>query len=308
MDQPPHQPPRRGTQPLSSAPTKRFSDAFVSSQGGPARGGKPLAMPAPAVLRTAVPQRLEQFRRDLSYVRHLTSLFETPIGTLRYAIHLITEPPEPVPEELPEPEPELVAAPEPELAAAPLIQDVDVSDVGGWQEARPVEVAPPPPPPVDPLAHVPPQFRALPEASRRLADDIAQLLLTDDRMLQRLQVTIFQFDETLRGLQEASDRIEIIYKCSYEEAWNHLNDVGIERLKGKAYAICGFYEHYKGDAVLNRVFPPPNVGPRASAARTTSLSPGSGGLTPVIQPVIRPVEAAPGQGIMGMLKNLFGKN
>ncbi|MNL66790.1 hypothetical protein D3C87_1913100 [compost metagenome] len=105
-----------------------------------------------------------------------------------------------------------------------------------------------------------------------------------------------------------------IYGCDFGAAWERLPLLGIERLKGKAYAICGFYENFKHDPVINRVFPAPNnggggaTGPlNASPARTGPL------VQPIVQPVVQPVAqpqadtSATPNGLLGKLKGLFGK-
>lgn len=317
MERPPQPPPRRGTQPLTSSPTKRLSDAFVSSSGEISRATRPM-QPPPAALRTLVPQRLDQIRKELAYVRHLTLLFEEPVLQLRYALHLIAPPePEPMPEPVVEPEPAvedlLPIATEEALPEAPVITDLAMDDLTGWsenaREAMPIAPEPSEPPPApDPLAHVPPLFQRLNASKRALSEQIAELLTKDDKLGQRLQVTLFQFDETVRSLEEASERLDSVYKSSYEEAWTMIPEVGIERLKGKAYAICGFYEHYKNDALLNRVFPPPQVNPRGQGAKTGPLvQPAGPPRPPAVQPAIQPLDPGGSSGLIGMLKGLFGK-
>lgn len=316
MQQPPHDPSKRGTQPLGRQSTKHFSDAFVSSAAqpgaAPARGTRQLQMPPLASLKVVVPQRLEEVRKELHYVRHLTTLFAGPITVLRFAVHLVDHPLPPKPEPVPAPE-ETPVAVEAEPLAAEESEAPEELDLGLDSEETEVEEAVFEPDPEfdDP---VPAPFRGLNASQRELAQAVSEVLKTNPKLKQRAQVSLFQFDETLRGHQEASAQMEEIYSCPYEEAWERLNELGIERLKGKAYAICGFYDNYKNDPVICRIFPAPN---QQNKGMTGALSGGKTG--PLVQPVIQPVQPAiqpvmpqqgpsaePG-GLLGKLKGLFGK-
>lgn len=304
MQQPPQEPPKRGTQPLGRQSTRHFSDAFVSSSNqpgaAPARGTRQFQAPPLASLKTMVPQRLEEVRKELNYVRHLTTLFGAPIMVLRFALHLVDNPmpPEPAPAPVPEADPAALEA-APDAEAPPDWTDEDFDDeLDGFQ---------PEPEPHDP---VPAPFRALNPAQRELAQAISGVLATNAKLKQRAQVSLFQFDETLRGHQEGSAQLEQIYSCPYEEAWERLNELGIERLKGKAYAICGFYDNYKNDPVICKLFPAPN---QQNKGMTGTLTGGKTGplVQPVVQPAVQPVapqstSAEPG-GLLGKLKGLFGK-
>lgn len=314
MQHPPND--KRGTQPLGRQSTKHFSDAFVSSgsqqAAAPSRSTRQLQTPPLASLKIAVPQRLEEVRKELNYVRHLTTLFGGPITVLRFALHLVDNPLPPEPE--PEPEAFIEYATEEEPAAfiePPPAEEGDESLASEASETETVEAVEPKPEPYDP---VPVPFRALNPGQREMAQAIADVLATNPKLKQRAQVSLFQYDETLRGHQEASAQMEQIYNCQYEEAWERLNELAIERLKGKAYAICGFYDNYKNDPVICRLFPAPN---QQNKGMTGNLSGGKTGplVQPVIQPAVQPsiqpvapqgLGPEPG-GLLGKLKGLFGK-
>lgn len=306
MQQPPKEPPKRGTQPLGRQSTHHFSDAFVSSNAqpsaAPARGTRQLQAPPLTSLKVAVPQRLEEVRKELNYVRHLTTLFGGPITVLRFALYLVDNPLPPAPEPV-----EVLAPPEPPQAPEdPSLESESSAEtfLEGTEEGLAPEAIEP-----EPEDPVPVPFRALNPTQRDLAQAIAQVL-TNPKLKQRAQVTLFHFDEALRGHQEASAQLEQIYSCPYEEAWERLNELAIERLKGKAYAICGFYDNYKNDAVICRLFPAPN---QQNKGMTGTLNGGKTG--PLVQPVVPAVQpvapqastsAEPG-GLLGKLKGLFGK-
>lgn len=321
MQQPPKEPPKRGTQPLGRQSTHHFSDAFVSSNAqpsvAPARGTRQLQAPPLTSLKVAVPQRLEEVRKELNYVRHLTTLFGGSIMVLRFALYLVDNPLPPAPEPAevlaapaPQQEPaEVFAAPEPRQDPEdPSLERESPAEAeacleGAEEGLEPVAVEPEPEDPV------PVPFRALNPTQRDLAQAIAQVL-ANPKLKQRAQVTLFHFDEALRGHQEASAQLEQIYACPYEEAWERLNELAIERLKGKAYAICGFYDNYKNDPVICRLFPAPN---QQNKGMTGTLNGGKTG--PLVQPVVPAVQpvapqaatsAEPG-GLLGKLKGLFGK-
>jgi hypothetical protein len=287
------QPPKRGTQPLSKL--KGRSDSFVSSgaQLPPQHGTRPLQMPPPASLQIIVPQKLEEAGKIVTYVRHLVALFEGPVTLLRYAVYLTMPPPpppEPV-EPLPaEPAPDTDWASSPDLALA---------------EPAPLEESVDPPAP-----SIPPEFERLNPAQRELAERCAEVIAQDPRVKQRAQVTLTQYDDAAEALRTAMAMLDDIYQCSYEEAWDRLGELGIERLKGKAYPISGFYENFKNDPALNHIFPAPNP------ANNPTAPLGGGGpktrpLTQPLQaPVVHPVQQAPAPesgGLLGKLKGLFGK-
>lgn len=289
MQQPPNGSPQRGTQPLRQPATRPFSDTFVSS-GGPAaptnaRGTRPLQALPPDALKNLVPQKLTEVQKDLDYVKHLTTLFSAPITLLRYATHLVDAPPPAAQEGIVPPQPAEIEAVEAEEAL--------------FEEA---------PEPEDPT---PAPFRSLTTAQRTLAHEVATVMGRDPKLKQRAMVALFQFDDTLSSHREAVELMDEIYGCDFTEAWNRLPLLGIERLKGKAYAICGFYENFKHDPVINRVFPPPHNGGGSGATGPLNLSPARTG--PLVQPVVQPVsqpQADAGltpSGLLGKIKGLFGK-
>jgi hypothetical protein len=261
-----------------------LSDTFVQS-GGPAapaqqRGTRPLQPLAPDALKTLVPQRLTEVQKDLDYVRHLTTLFSAPITLLRYATHLVDAPP----------------APEAPPAAA-----------GAQTWAEPAEDGEAPP--AEPEDPTPVAFRGLTTVQRTLAHDVAEVLRRDPKLKQRAMVALFQFDDTLQNYREAAELMDEIYGCDYAAAWERLPLLGIERLKGKAYTICGFYENFKNDPVINRVFPAPAPG---GGGATGPLATPGGRTGPLVQPIVQPVaqprtdvSAAP-NGLLGKIKGLFG--
>ncbi|HEY9898831.1 MAG TPA: hypothetical protein V6D00_06580 [Pantanalinema sp.] len=290
MQQPPKGSPQRGTQPLRQGTTRPFSDTFVPS-GGPAapaqqRGTRPLQPLSPDALKTLVPQRLTEVQKDLDYVRHLTTLFSTPVTLLRYAAHLVDAPPAPE-------APAAVEETGPSGEETPLDQPEE-------GEAAPLE-------PEDPT---PVPFRGLTTAQRALAHDVAEVLKRDPKLKQRAMVALFQFDDTHRNYREAAELMDEIYGCDFAAAWERLPLLGIERLKGKAYAICGFYENFKHDPVINRVFPAPSNG---GGGATGPLNAPGGRTGPLVQPVVQPVSqpvtdtSLTPSGLLGKIKGLFGK-
>lgn len=150
-------------------------------------------------------------------------------------------------------------------------------------------------------------FRGLTTAQRTLAHDVAEVLRRDPKLKQRTMVALFQFDDTLKSHREAAELMDEIYGCDFAAAWERLPLLGIERLKGKAYAICGFYENFKHDPVLNRVFPAPHNGGSGATGPLINASPGRTG--PLVQPVTQPQAdtSLNPNGLLGKLKGLFGK-
>lgn len=278
MDRSPHDP-KRGTSPIKRPSTRPLGDSFVATSKGqqPASGGagtRPLS-PLPAgPLKQAVPQKLEELRRELDGIQRLVTLFTMPILVLRYAMYL--EDPSPFRhDEPPEDEPSWVSG-----------------EDESFEEEDPIPVG----------------FRALGPAQRVLALEVSEVLKADPKVKQRAQVALHQYEEAARAQQEGSDKLQSLYQMTYEEAWDRIPEIAIERIKGKAYPISGFFDHFKHDPVISRVFPPPRNVPAQGTAPLGTANPAS-------QPPAQPPAAAPtqqpqpptGDGLLGKLKGLFGK-
>lgn len=247
------------------------------------RGTRPLQAPPLESLKLVVPQRIEEIDKDLSYVRHLTVLFAVPVTVLRYALY---------------------------LAEHPLTGHLDPSDdaVGSEPEDQPDAGSEAAEDPAEDPSELPEPFQVLSIPQRELARAAARIILTNPKLKQRVQVSLFQYDETMRTYEESAHALEEIYACSFEEAWDRLNELGIERLKGKAYAICGFYDNYKHDGALGQIFPPPNSSPKMGSG---PLGGNAGRTAPLVQPVM-PVQLASQEppsvgGLLSKVKGLFNR-
>lgn len=293
-----HQQPNRGTRPLGSgAKTSGFGDAFVSSSDAPQpqRTTRPLKMPA-HMLKDAVPSRIADTKRDLDYVRHLTDLFRPHINVFRYAETLLTMPEDP--------------------EFAPPVPSIALEENEGNEENKGSEgsgenegladfedftAAPGPSPRELALA----EFRLAPE-KEELAKRIYERIRNDLKLRQRVQIAIHQYTEAEQNYQKALRSFGVIIKSSPENAWDLMDEMAIERLKGKAYAICGFYDNFKDDPVLGRVFPPPN-----QQAQKPRLN-GGQQQTPQTRPLPqqRPQQPQqqqkPASGFLDNIKGLFG--
>ena len=276
------QEPKQPTQPFQRARTTPFGDAFVSSASGTGplpNVTRPLRSPS-GPLKDAVSGKLIEVKKELDYVRHLMTLFAPSIGILRFAVHLTTLPQLPTMESLDPP----VDIPED-------IEAMD-GDVDAYDE-------PPEPPAPDP-------FRSLGIPQKKFGLDIAGVLVKDPRVKQRAQVALYQYDEVARAYEEGNQTIEGIASCAYEEAWERLQELGIERTKGKAYAVCGFWDNFKSDPVICKLFPPPTP---QNHRGTQPLN--SGNLPPAGSGQLKPPSAAPKpptaepSGLLGKLKGFF---
>lgn len=274
--------PRQSTQPFQRARTTPFGDAFVSSGAGAGPNvTRPLRSPT-GPLKEAVSSKLIEVKKELDYVRHLMTLFAPSIAILRFAVHLTTWPELPTMESFDSPDPELG------LAEAP--EDPDALE----------------PPALEPPA--PDPFADLGIPQKKFARDIAGVLVQDPRVKQRAQVALFQYDEVVRAYEDGQETIDGIASCAFEEAWERLQELGIERTKGKAYAVCGFWDNFKNDPVICKLFPPPT--PQTTARGTQPLNSanlppasGSGQLKP--PPAAPKPPTAEPSGLLGKLKGFF---
>lgn len=277
--------PRQPTQPLNRAKTTPFGDAFVSSGAGGANGTRPLRTPT-GNLKEAVSAKLIEVKKELDYVRHLITLFGPSIAILRFSIHLSTLPELPTMESFDQPDPVPECDPPPE--AQP--------EEGAEEELEAERMVPAP----DPFAEL-----GIPQ--RKFGRDIAGVLVRDPRIKQRAQVALYQYDEVVRAYEDGNRAIDGIASCAFEEAWERLQAIGIERTKGKAYAVCGFWDNFKADPVICKLFPPPTQ----QNARGTqplnmnALNPSSGALKPLPAPPAPAKKPPEPNGLLGKLKGFF---
>lgn len=280
------------TRPFNRGRTTPFGDEFVATgKKDPAEaavsGTRPLPSLPPQNAIAAVTSKIGEIRRELDYIRHLTNLFAAPIALLRVGVQLSEDPPPPPPGP---------AAPEVDEALVGLLcpgceKTIDATVPVGVCAAcgGPYHV-----PCWDGRCKVPgcehAEFLAPEARSARdpredlliglgpehaeLARAIGLYLRSNPKVKQRAQVCLFQYEEAYRAYQQSDRALEEASKLPPAAAWDRLHEIGIERVKGKAYAICGFYENFKTDGPLARVFPPPrNAAEPANATRPLNPQP-----------------------------------
>ncbi len=259
--------PRQPTQPFQRARTTPFGDAFVSSGtgAGPNNATRPLRAPS-GPLKDAVSAKLIEVKKELDYVRHLMTLFAQSILILRFAVHLAAVPERPAME--------------------------------SFDQAAPGSL--PPDPPADGGEES--RFAGLGAPQQQFGRDIAEVLIRDPRVKQRAQVALYQYDEVLKAFKVGSDTLDGIASCDFEEAWERLQELGIERTKGKAYAVCGFWDNFKGDPVICKLFPPPTA---QSPRGTQPLGASGSGQLPKLPAAPDPRPTPEPSGLLGKLKGFF---
>lgn len=286
---PPQQPQKRATNPLQQRGTRPLGDAFVSSQHQlpqPRAAGVPGTRPLTGPLKLSVQQRLSEVDSELGYIQHLLSLFYPSVVTLRYAEFLSGQSPQDAEsterarmealQSSSEPDPESEMAeespPETELAE-PELTDADPEPFLAADEEQeadmPLEegVAGDEPPAELPYPEWTASFTGRQGA---FALKMADVLRRSPKVLQRAKVALFQYDEASRAYSEGLALLEQASREAPEMAWGTLDRLGLERIKGKAYPISVFYEQFKGDPVLNQLFPPPQT---PASAEGTPASP-----------------------------------
>lgn len=301
----------QGTRPLyTNSKTAPLGDAFISSNGPiqTARSTRPLRM-SPEMMREALPNRIAEVQSELDYVEHLVNLFRPRINIFRYAETLLTlpddavDPNEEVLEEDLAPEAEEVPGDaedsNEELATEAIeenqnIEDIDVSEHSENDEyaEEPEEEEVPPPPKLSYKERTLANFHLTPD-KEQFAVRVSERIQAHPKLRQRVQITLHQFSDAESTYAKARGVFMTIMHNLPENAWELLEGIGIERLKGKAYAICGFYDNFRDDPMLIQVFPAPHQNP------TMPVQP--------VQPVNpQPTPQKP-QGLLSNLKGLFGK-
>ncbi|HBN10193.1 MAG TPA: hypothetical protein DD435_16650 [Cyanobacteria bacterium UBA8530] len=262
-------PPNRGTRALNGASkTSGFGDSFVASnEGAPQqqRSTRTLKM-SPAMIKDALPSRIAETKRDLDYVRHLVDLFRPFVNVLRMA-DLILSPPPP----LPDSEEEESEGPSPMQAL--------------WEE----------------------QIAALRLSAEKqeLATAVSERVRTNHKLQQRMQIALHQYLEAENGYTQALKSFALAANSAPENSWQILDNMAVERLKGKAYAICGFYDNFKDDPVLGRIFPPPNLSQQQQKPRVNL---GGEKQPPATRPLPKETTPPPKKpGFLDGLKGIFGK-
>lgn len=114
----------------------------------------------------------------------------------------------------------------------------------------------------EPVKSPPEAFHSLEKDRQALACGIADRLCADRELMKRLQVAVVQYDEAAKGYQEMVPLFAELEASPPADAWVRLADFAIERLKGKAYPITGFYGSFKNDPLLSQVFPAPKTPPQ----------------------------------------------
>lgn len=291
------------TKPFNRGRTTPFGDEFVATGKKdpaeavvPAGGTRPLPNLPPHNMVAAITGKIGEIKRELDYIRHLTNLFAPPISVLRVGVKLSEDLPEPPPQPArPQVDEALIGMPCPGCGVAidgesPV--GVCVACGGPYHEPcwdgqckvpeceQSEFMVPEPAPYRDPREDL---LIGLSRDQAELAQAIALHLRSNPKVKQRAQVCLFQYEEAYRAYQQSDQALEEASALPPASAWDRLHEIGIERVKGKAYAICGFYENFKTDGPLAHVFPPP----RNAAEPTNATRP----LTP--QPTRAPTQQPP---------------
>lgn len=300
-----NQPPNRQTRPLGGIYPNR-GDTFTSSRpGGMAKATQPLNQ-SPEALQAAVSKRVSEINQELPNIRDLLKLFSPYVRILELAEQLQEFSPEEIEEALIEPEPLIEEPPVP--MEEPILISEDSTDEPLESPETELEIAPEVEPvPIIEMTGVRKllwDFNLMPE-NQEMAIKIAARLRQAPRIKQRAQVTIFQFNDAAESYQNACQVINAVFDSTPPEAWGLLEQIGIERLKGKAYAINGFYDHFKEDPVLGKLFPPPHfspvqITPNLSGQRAPAT-------TPLPETALPPPKPEPKKGLFGNLKGFLGK-
>jgi len=313
------------TRPLLRGSTTPFGDEFVSTgQDKPgADRTRPLPnAPATQNLVAQVSAKIGDTKKELDYIRHLVNLFAPPIAVLKTGVKLSEFEEQPAPQ-APQVDEALIGldchacreAITGEVMAGICMECAQPYHVPCWagkcasQECGSTEfMAPEPPPPPPTQADL---LMGLAEDQADLAQDIGVFLQANPKVKQRAQVCLFQYEEAYRSYQESQTALDEAVKLPPAAAWDKLHEMGIERVKGKAYAICGFYENFKGDGPVGLVFPPPRnkEEPPQNATRPLGAPPTKAPTRPQPQSPADddaplPIENTIG-GLLGKIKGLF---
>ncbi|MBO9541710.1 hypothetical protein J7643_14065 [bacterium] len=92
---------------------------------------------------------------------------------------------------------------------------------------------------------------------RAMIENLAQRLGAKPDLLRRSEIALHQFDDALSTLTLAETKLAGLTGLDPYAAGYALDGLGLSKLQGKVYPICNFYEVFKDDEMLWRLFPPP---------------------------------------------------
>ncbi len=296
-------------------------------EAAPTGGTKPLPAMPPQNVIAAVTAKIGEIKRELDYIRHLTNLFAPPVNVLRVGVKLSEDLPVPPP-------PPLVDEALLGMLCPGCTEQIDGSEPAGicaacggpyhvacWNGTCKIPdceasefIVPDANAARDPREDL---LRGLSGDQADLAQSIGLFLRTHPKVKQRAQVCLYQYEEAYRAYQQSDQALDEAANLPPAAAWDRLHEIGIERVKGKAYAICGFYENFKIDGPLAQVFPPPRAkaeDPDPGATRPLNPQPTRAQTQQPPQPPARrpddeddaplPIENTIG-GLLGKLRGLF---
>ena len=236
------------TQPLGkvSFGDTSYTDSFVRAPTmdlSPARRST-----APLVMtREAVDQVLDQADGQLKTCQTILDKFSLRMRILQWAedsaLHAQAAPDSPSATA----EPRSAVAPRKGAIAGKLLPNRNQS------AARPDPRSKPSPP----RPESPKVAGTLSRQEQEMAIAIAKIVARDPRVLQQLQIALYQYAEAVRSVGSAVAEVARIRRLDPQSANMELGRLEIAKIQGKIYPLTNFSEVFKAYPLIARLFPPP---------------------------------------------------
>lgn len=98
---------------------------------------------------------------------------------------------------------------------------------------------------------------ALSRQEQEIASAIAKIATRDPRVLQQMQIALYQYTEAERSVGAAVVEVARIRQLDPHSAHAELARLEIAKIQGKIYPLTNFSEVFKAYPQISRLFPPP---------------------------------------------------
>jgi hypothetical protein len=113
----------------------------------------------------------------------------------------------------------------------------------------------------------PPARQAPGAGDRAMIESVAQRLAAKPELLRRSEIALHQFADATGSVAMAETKLAGLHAIEPHAVPAELDRLELSKVQGKVYPICNFYEAFKDDEVLWRLFPPPQQTPSPGTGR-----------------------------------------
>lgn len=115
----------------------------------------------------------------------------------------------------------------------------------------------PRPKPSQPRPESPRVAGTLSRQEQEIAISISKIAARDPRVLQQMQIALYQYADAERSVASAVAEVERIRQLDPQSANAELSRLEIAKIQGKIYPLTNFSEVFKAYPQIARLFPPP---------------------------------------------------